>query len=248
KNGAIGLDFNYNFVTLANIDKNGKLISYNQINFRNLHFYRKNKRNNYVSFKLDKIINFCINKKKGVVIEKLSFNQQFSYNKKLNRKLKNFKFSALGLLKRKCIKKGVAIITVCPAYTSLIAKYKYSRLHNLSTHLLASYVIARRGLGFKEEFPTIYKWLLSQVGDVIKPRLKKGSPYYLWSKIHALFKHSGITSFKTSEIIKKIILMRNVLNSIKGVQSDNLRAGLSKNRQIEDYYKFWKFTNNYQSL
>ncbi|NVM04260.1 MAG: IS200/IS605 family element transposase accessory protein TnpB [Candidatus Helarchaeota archaeon] len=248
KNGAIGLDFNYNFVTLANIDNKGKLLSYNQIDFRNLHSYRKNKRNDYISFKLDKIINYCVNKEKGVVIENLSFNQQFSYDKKLNRKLSNFRNTALELLKRKCIKKGVDVRNVHPAYTSLIGKYNYSRLHNLSTHILASYVIARRGLGFKEEIPPIYKWLLSQVGDKIKPRLKKGSPYYEWSKIYDLFKHSGITSFKTSEIMKKVLLMKDVLNSIKGTRPDNLRAGLTRNGKIKDYHKFWNCVNNFQFL
>ena len=39
---------------------------------------------------------------------------------------------------------GIAIKKVHPAYTSLIGKYKYSRLYNLSTHVLASYVIAKR--------------------------------------------------------------------------------------------------------
>ncbi|NVM02081.1 MAG: IS200/IS605 family element transposase accessory protein TnpB [Candidatus Helarchaeota archaeon] len=248
ENGAVGLDFNYNFVTLTNTDNNGELKSYNQINFRNLHSYRKDKRNDYISFKLDKIINYCINKKKGLVIENLSFNQQFSYNKNLNKKISNFKTSALELLKRKCIKKGVDFREVHPAYTSLIGKYKYSRLHNLSNHVLASFVIARRGLGFKEEIPSIYKWVLSQVGDIIKPRLKKGSPYYEWSKIHDFFKHNGITSFKTPEIVKKIMLVKDVLNSIKGVQLNNLRAGLSKNEKINDYHKFWNFIDNFQFL
>ncbi len=203
ENGAVGLDLNYNFISLSNVDKYGKFISYHEISFRNLHSYRKYKREDYISYKMDRVVNYCINKRKGLIIENLFFTQEFSYGKKLNRKLSNFKTSALDLLERKCVKRGIAIKKVHPAYTSLIGKYKYSRLYNLSTHVLASYVITRKGLGFKEDLPAIYKWLLAQVGDAIKPRLKPSSPYCNWAKLHDFFKHSGITSFKTSEVMKK---------------------------------------------
>ena len=234
KNGAVGLDFNYNFVSLCNVSKNGDFKNHHEIHFRNLHTLRKNCRENYISFKMDKVVNYCVNKQKGLVIEDLSFDQEFSYGKKRNRKLNNLKTSALTLLERKCLKRGVTIRKVHPAYTSLIGKYKYSRLYNLSTHMLASYVIARRGLGFKEAIPPLYKWLFAQVGDKIKPRLKPSSPYYRWAKLNDFFKHSGITSFKTSEVMKKTLQMKYVLNSATSVQPDNLRAGLSSKGKIED--------------
>jgi hypothetical protein len=148
------------------------------------------------------------------VVEDLQFDQEFSYNKERNRKLSNLKTTALQLLERKCKKRGVSFRKVFPAYTSIIGQYKYSRLRNLSVHHLASYVIARRGLGFKESFPAIYDWVLSQVGEFTEPRLKKGSPYRRWSMIHDLFKRSGIISFKTAEILKKAVLMKHVLNSV----------------------------------
>ena len=241
ENGAVGLDMNYNFVSLSNVDRYGFFKSYHEIYFRNLHSYRKNKRADYISYKMDKVVNYCINKKKGLVIEDLSFKQEFSYGRKRNRKLSNFKTSALDLLERKCLKRGVAVKKVHPAYTSLIGKYKYSRLYNLSTHILASYVIARKGLGFKEELPAHYKWLLAQVGDAIKPRLKPSSPYRDWAKLHDFFKHSGITSFKTSEIMKKALLMKYVLNSATSAQPNNLKAGLSLKGKVNDWNKFWNF-------
>jgi len=241
EDGAIGLDMNYNFVSLSNVDKHGNFKSYHEIYFRNLHSYRKNKRSDYASFKMDKVVNYCINKKKGLVIENLSFDQEFSYGKKRNRKLSNFRTSALNLLERKCLKKGIIIKKVHPAYTSLIGKYKYSRLYNLSTHILASYVIARKGLGFKEQLPTNYKWLLAQVGDAIKPRLKPSSPYRDWAKLHDFFKHSGITSFKTSEVMLKALQMKLVLNSVTSAQPDNLKAGLSSKGKVDDWNKFWNF-------
>ncbi|MCP6718708.1 MAG: IS200/IS605 family accessory protein TnpB-related protein [Patescibacteria group bacterium] len=244
ENGVVGLDMNYNFVSLCTADKEGNFKSYHEVKFRNLHSYRKNKRADYISHKIDKVVNYCINKKKGLVIEDLSFNQEFSYEKKRNRKLSNFKTTALDLLERKCLKRGVAVRKVHLAYTSLIGKYKYSRSRNLSNHILASYVIARKSLGFKEEIPANYKWLLAQVRDVIKPRLKPSSPYYNWAKLHDFFKYSGITSFKTSEVMKKVLQMKHVLNPVTGVQPDNLKASLSSTGKIDDWNKFWNFIEN----
>jgi hypothetical protein len=143
----------------------------------------------------------------------------------------------------------VSFRKVFPAYTSLIGKYKYSGLHNLSIHHLASYLIARRGLGFKETVPAVYDWVLSQVGEFIEPRLKKGSPYRTWSMIHELFKHSGITSFKTAEILHKTVLMMHVLNSVTSTQPDNLKAGLSlSNGKINVYHKTWNYINDFNVL
>jgi IS605 OrfB family transposase len=244
EHGAIGLDFNYNFAALTNVDKHGTLLSYHTIPFGNLHSYRTDKRNDYISYKMDKLVNYCINKGKGIVVEDLQFDQEFSYNTKRNRKLSNLKTTALQLLERKCKKRGVSFRKVFPGYTSLIGKYKYSGLHNLSVHHLASYVIARRGLGFKEEIPTVYDWVLSHVGESIEPRLKQGSPYRTWSMVHDLFEHSEITSFKTAEILRKTVLVKHVLNSVTSAQPDNLKAGLSFHGKIDDYYKMWDHITN----
>ena len=40
KNGVIGLDMNYNFVSLCNVDKEGNFKSFKEISFGNLHTYR----------------------------------------------------------------------------------------------------------------------------------------------------------------------------------------------------------------
>jgi IS605 OrfB family transposase len=122
--------------------------------------------NDYISYKMDKIVNYCLNKGKGIVVEDLQFDPKFSYNTIRNRKLSNMKTTALQLLERKCKKRGVSFRKGFPGYTSLIGKYKYSGLHNLSTHHLASYVIARRGLGFKEAIPAVYDWCSHKSGNL----------------------------------------------------------------------------------
>jgi len=234
KDGAIGLDFNYNFIILANIDKEGHFLSYQQIPFRNLHSYRKGRRDDYASFKLDKVIQYCLNKGKGLIIEDLSFDQSFSYNKKRNRKVTQFKTSMLPRLERKCARHGIAVRKVHPAYTSLIGALKYSWSLNFSDHVLASYVIARKGVGFMEDLPACYEWVLAQVGDVLKPRLKPSSPYRQWAQLYDLFKHYGVTPFRSPDPATN--LKRNLLGALNtvldglnlatGVPSNNLTAGL----------------------
>ncbi|MHA1321922.1 MAG: IS200/IS605 family accessory protein TnpB-related protein [Candidatus Helarchaeota archaeon] len=233
--GAVGLDFNYDFLSLVNIDADGNFLSYQQIPFRNLHSYRKGRRDAYASFKLDKVIHYCLNKGKGLVIEDLSFTQTFSYNKKRNRKFNQFKTSMLALLERKCIRHGIAVRKVHPAYTTIIGALKYVWSFNFSEHILASYVIARRGLGFTEPLPAGYKRLLAQVGGVLKPRLNPSSPYYQWAQLYDLFKHYGVTPFRSPDpatnlkrnLLIAIDTVLDGLNPATGVPPDNLRAGLS---------------------
>ncbi len=235
QHGAVGLDFNYNFLALVHVDHHGEFLSYQQISLRNLHSYRKGRRDDYASFKLDKVINYCLTKGKGLVIEDLTFNQTFSYNKKRNRKLNQFKISMLALLERKCIRHGIAVRKVHPAYTTIIGALKYSWSFNCSDHILASYVIARRGLGFTEPLPACYKRVLAQVGGVLKPRLNPGSPYYQWAQLYDLFKHYGVTPFRSPDpatnlkrnLLVALITVLDGRNLATGVPPDNLRVGLS---------------------
>jgi hypothetical protein len=58
---------------------------------------------------------------------------------------------------------GIQVIKVNPAYTSIIGKLKYAPLYNIDKDMAGAYVIARRGLGFKERLPKNYKNLLKDV-------------------------------------------------------------------------------------
>ena len=56
---------------------------------------------------------------------------------------------------------GIEIRKVNPAYTSLIGKLKYAPQFNIDKDIAAAFVIARRGLRFKESLPKNYKGLLN---------------------------------------------------------------------------------------
>ena len=56
-------------------------------------------------------------------------------------------------------RKNLKLIKVSPSYTSFIGTVKYDNL-KLNSHVKASYVIGRRGMGFKEHVPKQYKNLI----------------------------------------------------------------------------------------
>jgi cell division ATPase FtsA len=63
-------------------------------------------------------------------------------------------------LKRVAMLKGVEVIEVHPAYTSVIGMLKYSPQLNIDKDIASAYVIGRRALGFKEDTPENYERLL----------------------------------------------------------------------------------------
>jgi Putative transposase DNA-binding domain. len=63
-------------------------------------------------------------------------------------------------LKRVAMLKGVEVIEVHPAYTSIIGMLKYAPQLNIDKDIAGAYVIGRRALGFKEDMPENYERLL----------------------------------------------------------------------------------------
>jgi cell division ATPase FtsA len=63
-------------------------------------------------------------------------------------------------LKRVAMLKGVEVIEVNPAYTSIIGMLKYAPQLSIDKDIAGAYVIGRRALGFKEDTPENYEKLL----------------------------------------------------------------------------------------
>jgi len=63
-------------------------------------------------------------------------------------------------LKRVAMLKGVEVVEVNPAYTSVIGMLKYAPQLSIDKDIAGAYVIGRRALGFKEDVPENYERLL----------------------------------------------------------------------------------------
>ncbi len=81
---------------------------------------------------------------------------------KLRRRLHNWIYAGLlDKLKKVARRKGIQVIEVNPAYTSVIGALKYCPNYLIDKDTAGAYVIGRRALGFKEDIPENYLGLLS---------------------------------------------------------------------------------------
>jgi hypothetical protein len=63
-------------------------------------------------------------------------------------------------LKRVAVLKGVEVVEVNPAYTSIIGMLKYAPQLSIDKDIAGAYVIGRRASGFREDMPENYEKLL----------------------------------------------------------------------------------------
>ena len=153
-NGAVGVDFNKGFVSVSETDKYGNLINTFNIDYQ---YSKGNQTTNDFQIIATKLKDYCLNTGKDLVIEKLNFTKKkdnliSKKGKKYNEMLSTLAYSKFdSIITFKCVKNRIFLHKVNPAWTSWIAKQKYCPKMKLNIHSGASYVIARRGMSFKDK-------------------------------------------------------------------------------------------------
>lgn len=156
-NGVIGLDYNDGFIQLAETDKSGNLIHLQKYDLK--YHGCGNKAKTEIEQTLNRITKYAVSVRKDIVIEDLDFKKTKSKQTKAisikgkdyNRMLHKFDYSRYKQkLKDIAFNQKVVLSLVSPRNTSKIGKQKYSNLMKLTVHQAASYVIARRYQGFKD--------------------------------------------------------------------------------------------------
>ena len=147
-NGVLGVDFNKGFISVSEINSNGKLQSLTRYDY--LHKGKSTKTKTSMLVMVSKLVAQAVDAGKDIVIEDLvsldsNKKQNKTTSKSYNRMINSLKF---GLFKHcllsKAAKEGVSVHTVNPYNTSNIAKESYTNRMKLNVHDAASYVIARR--------------------------------------------------------------------------------------------------------
>jgi transposase, putative, N-terminal domain len=165
--GVIGIDINaYPFhLALATVSKDGNLENYQAISLHELLDVSSEKRQ-YLEWQIaHKIIEIAKEENKAIAIEnldKLPKGKRGDGFAKLRQKLQKWIYKRLlNKIEITARRNGIEIRKVNPAYTSLIGKLKYAPQFNIDKDIAAAFVIARRGLRFKESLPKNYKGLLN---------------------------------------------------------------------------------------
>jgi len=109
-------------------------------------------------------VNLAIEKGKAIAVEnlkKLKRGRKGDGKAKLRKILHQWNTKKfLQKLKRVAMLKGVEIVEVNPAHTSVIGMLKYAPQLSIDKDIAGAYVIGRRALGFKEDMPENYEKLL----------------------------------------------------------------------------------------
>jgi IS605 OrfB family transposase len=166
ENGVIAIDTNASPIHLAvaEVSKTGELLSYQTISLHHLLGLSKNAKDHQEWILAHQIVDLAIQKGKAIAIEnlkKLKKGTRGDGKAKLRKILHNWNAKKLlQKLKRVAMLKGVEVIEVNPAYTSIIGMLKYAPQLNIDKDIAGAYVIGRRALGFKEDTPENYEKLL----------------------------------------------------------------------------------------
>ncbi len=185
ESGAIGVDFNVNFAAIIQVERYGNPIRVSKIKYE-----MYSKKSGQIDAMISQMANTIAKKAKksnmDICIENLDFKtaktSMKDKPKKYSRMLSGFPYRKyMDAMERACVKEGVNLRKVNPAYTSVIGQVKYMKRYGFSSHTSAALVIARRGMGYTEKFKG--KAFLKNESDVGKKPNE-----HLWSEINKKLK------------------------------------------------------------
>ncbi len=166
ENGVIAIDTNASpiHLAIAEVSKTGELLSYQTINLHHLIGLSQNSKDHQEWILAHQLLDLAIQKGKGIAVEnlkKLKKGMRGDGKATLRKILRNWNAKKfLQKLKRVAMLKGVEVVEVNPAYTSVIGMLKYAPQLSIDKDIAGAYVIGRRALGFKEDMPENYERLL----------------------------------------------------------------------------------------
>lgn len=151
--GAVGVDTNPDGLGIAEASGDGNLIRHEYMREQRIQFAEEGKRDYDVRALAKRVVEVAERTRKPLVIERLGFKQANGSSgfKKFRRTKANFLHrKILEAIRSRATRRGVPVLDVQPAFTSILGDLKYARMYSLNPHTAAALVIARRGLGLLE--------------------------------------------------------------------------------------------------
>lgn len=185
--GCIGIDMNPGSIGWAYVDHDGNLKAHGQIPL--LMGLPSGKQDAQIVDACLQLAALAIKYACPVVCEELDFSakkeQLKERGKKYARMLSGWAYSRFyELLESILSNRGIYLMQVNPAFTSLIGLVKYARMYGLGSDCAAAMAVARRGMRLSERLPATLTAYLS-VNE-------EKHVWSLWSQLNKLIKQSGM--------------------------------------------------------
>ena len=157
--GCIGVDLNINSVAWCKVNADGNPKRFGDIKF-NLHSLSYNQTEAVLASVVTELTTASLAFKCPIVIEELDFDAKKAQlnngakHKRYNRMISGFAYNRFyELLSSRCFKLGIKLITVNPAYSSLIGMAKFMSTYGMNSGCSAALVLARRAMNYSESVP-----------------------------------------------------------------------------------------------
>ncbi|PLR75524.1 transposase [Bacillus sp. V3-13] len=195
--GMIGIDCNVDHFAVSNVNSKGQLISSWSLKF-NILGKTSGQISKMIEAEAIELVNIAHRANKPLAIEKLDTTKSKVSppygNKKANFKFNMFAYNKMvSAIKSRAEKMGVAVFEVNPAYTSQIGKMKYMKRFGISIHEAASFVIARRAMGFKEKLPPV-------LGTLLPEKIIGAHHWVQWGYVSKMLKEIRTCAYYRSEL------------------------------------------------
>ena len=153
--GAIGVDINADHLAVSELDRFGNWVQSHRMD---LHTYGKTteQAKALIGDAAVAVVELASRAGKPIVLEQLDFAKKKAEleatHKPLARMLSSFACKkVISSIKAAAFRRGVQVIEVNPAYTSVIGAVNHAQRNGISVHMGAAVAIARRGLGLCEK-------------------------------------------------------------------------------------------------
>ena len=182
--GVVGIDLNKAHIAYAETDRYGNIIKYGKI-ITPIQDMRKEQVIATFGDAIKEIVEYAKKQEKAVVVEKLDFSKKKTsfekQSKHYRRMLSYFAYAKFyKIIESKAYREGVKLISVNPAFSSVIGKYKFAKIYGISTHIAASLSLARRACRYSEKLPKFSKEFKEKLPTKTAQSLAEHRYWHVW--------------------------------------------------------------------
>ncbi len=193
--GCMGVDINTDHLAVAELDRFGNMVDARRIELPT-RCKSSDQAKAVIGDAASQLAALAQARGKPLAMEKLDFQKKAEFeavDRVRARLLSSFVFSRMtNALKAACLRAGVEVIEVNPAYTSVIGAVNHAQRRGISIHQGAACAVARRGLGLSEA-PAVREAIVplrngGHVTFAVPARNRAKHVWQQWSGIRACLK------------------------------------------------------------